>query len=33
MLALEAAGVRVTASPAKLGLFMKEEMDKLDHLK
>ncbi len=27
--ALEAAGVRVTESPAKLGLFMKEEMDKL----
>jgi succinyl-CoA synthetase alpha subunit len=27
--ALEAVGVRVTASPAKLGVFMKEEMDKL----
>ncbi|KAJ3301073.1 succinate-CoA ligase, alpha subunit [Kappamyces sp. JEL0829] len=27
--ALEAVGVRVTASPAKLGVYMKEEMDKL----
>jgi len=27
--ALEKAGVRVTPSPAKLGVFMKEEMDKL----
>ncbi|KAJ3000208.1 succinate-CoA ligase, alpha subunit [Globomyces sp. JEL0801] len=29
VLALEQAGVRVTPSPAKLGVFMKEEMDKL----